>query len=61
MIKNNKLQNSLEEWSEGSKSIGDVAKENKISIWKAMDEVKKRKLSSAVTLDDIRNDLDFEL
>jgi hypothetical protein len=58
---NKNLDLSLKEWSEGKKSIGEVAKENKISIWKAMDEAKKRNFTSAITLSDLRNNLDFEL
>ena len=56
-----KLEKSLKDWSEGKKSIADVSEENNISIWEAMDEVKKRNLSSAVTLEDMGLDIDFDL
>jgi uncharacterized protein YktA (UPF0223 family) len=50
-----KLEVSLKEWSEGKKSLGDVSKENNLSIWQVMDEVKKKGFSSNISLDDLNN------
>jgi predicted HTH domain antitoxin len=54
-----KLDVSLKEWSEGKKSLGDVSKENNLSIWQTMEEVKKRGLSSNISLEDINNDFNL--
>lgn len=54
-----KLENSLKEWSEGKISLGDVSKENNISIWQAMKEVKKRGFTSNISLDDLKNNFDL--
>ncbi|MFH0906544.1 MAG: hypothetical protein V1824_04370 [archaeon] len=56
-----KLELSLKDFANGKKSIGDVAEENNISIWEAMDDLKKRNISSAVTLEDMGKDIDFDL
>jgi hypothetical protein len=54
-----KLEVSLKEWSEGKKSLGDVSKENNLSIWQVMDEAKKKGFSSSISLDDVKNNVDF--
>jgi hypothetical protein len=50
-----KLELSLKEWAKGNKSLGDVSKENNLSIWQVMDEIKKKNLYSNISLDDLRN------
>jgi hypothetical protein len=50
-----RLEISLKEWSEGKKSLGDVSKENNLSIWEIMDEAKKKGFSSSIFLDDLNN------
>ncbi len=54
-----KLEVSLKEWSEGKKSLGEVSKENNLSIWQVMDEAKKKGFSSSISLEDIRKDIDL--
>jgi len=54
-----KLEVSLKEWSEGKKSLGEVSKENNLSIWQVMDIAKKKGFSSSISLEDIRKDIDL--
>ncbi len=54
-----KLEVSLKEWSEGKKSLGEVSKENNLSIWQVMDEAKKKGFSSSISLEDIRKDINL--
>jgi hypothetical protein len=56
-----KLDEDLKDWSKGRKSIGEVAKNNNISIWQAIDEIKKRNLSSPISQEDVLEDLDFKI
>ncbi|NCP72326.1 hypothetical protein GW835_02965 [archaeon] len=59
LIIDSKLDISLKEWSEGKKSLGDVSKENNLSICQTMEEAKKRGLSSSISLEDIKDDFNL--
>lgn len=54
-----KLEDSLKEWSEGKKSLGEVSKENNLSIWQAMEEAKKKGYTSNISLDDVKKDFEI--
>ncbi|MFH0906090.1 MAG: hypothetical protein V1824_02020 [archaeon] len=55
-----KLDKALEEWSKCEKSLGEVAKEQNISVWEVMDLLKKKNIYSPIKAEDLNFEKDFD-